>query len=46
MNDGSAPVTQPKTINIETRGAIDILTLDRPDQRNAVTPEMIADLTS
>jgi len=46
MNDGSAAVTQPKTITIETHGAIEILTLDRPDQRNAVTPEMIADLTS
>ena len=41
MNDGSAAVTQPKTITIETHGAIEILTLDRPDQRNAVTPDMI-----
>ena len=41
MNDGSAAVTQPKTITVETRGAIEILTLNRPDQLNAVTPDMI-----
>ena len=36
---------QPDTIALETRGAIDILTLNRPAQRNAVTPEMIEELT-
>jgi len=45
MSDGSAAVTQPKTITIETRGEIEILTLNRPAQRNAVTPDMIAELT-
>ena len=38
-------MTQPNTITLETRGAIEILTLNRPDQRNAVTPDMITDLT-
>ena len=38
-------MTQPTTITAETRGAIDILTLNRPAQRNAVTPEMIEELT-
>jgi enoyl-CoA hydratase/carnithine racemase len=37
-------VTQPTTITIETRGAIDILALNRPARRNAVSPEMIAEL--
>jgi enoyl-CoA hydratase/carnithine racemase len=41
---GRSPVTQPKTITIETHGAIDILALDRPARRNAVSPEMIAEL--
>jgi enoyl-CoA hydratase/carnithine racemase len=45
MNHGSSPVTQPNTITLETRGAIDILTLNRPAQRNAVSPDMIAELT-
>jgi enoyl-CoA hydratase/carnithine racemase len=39
-------VTPPNTITIETRGAVDILTLNRPAQRNTVSPEMIAELTS
>jgi enoyl-CoA hydratase/carnithine racemase len=38
-------VTEPNTITIETRGAIEILTLSRPDQLNAVTPDMIGELT-
>jgi enoyl-CoA hydratase/carnithine racemase len=38
-------MTQPNTITVETRGAIDILTLNRPAQLNAVTPEMIGELT-
>jgi len=46
MNDGSANVTQPNTITIESRGAIDILTLNRPAQLNAVSPDMIAELTA
>jgi enoyl-CoA hydratase/carnithine racemase len=37
-------VTQPTTITIETHGAIDILALNRPARRNAVSPEMIAEL--
>ena len=36
---------QPSTITVETQGAIDILTLDRPSQLNAVSPDMIAELT-
>ncbi len=38
-------MTRPNTIAVETRGAIDILTLNRPAQLNAVTPEMIEELT-
>ena len=38
-------MAQPNTINVETRGAIEILTLDRPAQLNAVSPDMIAELT-
>ena len=38
-------MTQPDTIALETRGAIEILTLNRPAQLNAVTPEMIGELT-
>jgi enoyl-CoA hydratase/carnithine racemase len=38
-------MTQPNTITVETRGAIEILTLNRPTQLNAVTPEMIRELT-
>ena len=34
-------MTEPNTISIETRDAIEILTLNRPAQLNAVTPEMI-----
>src|SRR5437868_5434210 len=45
MNDGRAPVTQLNTTTLETRGAIEILTLNRPDQLNAVTPDMIGELT-
>src|SRR6516164_5510185 len=44
MSYRSAPVTQPNTITIETRGAIEILTLNRPRELNAVTPEMIGEL--
>jgi enoyl-CoA hydratase/carnithine racemase len=36
---------QPSTITVETQGAIDVLTLDRPAQLNAVCPEMISELT-
>ena len=39
-------MTQPNTITIETNGAIDILTLNRPAELNAVSPDMIADLTA
>jgi enoyl-CoA hydratase/carnithine racemase len=46
MNDGRASVTQPNTITLETRGAIEILTLNRPGQLNAVTPDMIGELTA
>ncbi len=46
INDnGSAPVTDPTTITVETRGPIDILTLNRPAELNAVSPGMIAELT-
>lgn len=45
MNDGSTSVTDPTTITIESRGAIEIVTLNRPEKLNAVTPEMIKDLT-
>jgi enoyl-CoA hydratase/carnithine racemase len=38
-------VTQPNTITIETRSEIEILTLNRPAKLNAVTPEMIGELT-
>lgn len=38
-------MTQLNTITIETRGAIDILALNRPAQRNTVSPDMIAELT-
>lgn len=31
-------MTQPSTITVESRGAIDILTLNRPAQLNAVSP--------
>jgi enoyl-CoA hydratase/carnithine racemase len=34
-----------KTIAIETRDAIDIVSLNRPDALNSVTPEMIDELT-
>lgn len=46
MNDGRAIVTQPNTITVETQGAVEILTLNRPAQLNAVSPDMIAELTS
>jgi enoyl-CoA hydratase/carnithine racemase len=36
---------QLSTITVEAQGAIDILTLDRPAQLNAVSPDMIAELT-
>jgi enoyl-CoA hydratase/carnithine racemase len=38
-------MNEPSTITVETGGAIDIVSLNRPDQLNAVTPEMIAELT-
>ena len=34
------------TITIEERPGIDIVSLDRPESLNAVTPTMIAELTS
>lgn len=39
-------MTQPTTIAVEPRGAIDILSLNRPDQLNAVSPDMISELTA
>jgi enoyl-CoA hydratase/carnithine racemase len=39
------PVDRPNTITTESRGTIDILTLNRPDQLNAVSPGMIDELT-
>jgi enoyl-CoA hydratase/carnithine racemase len=39
-------MTEPKTITVETRGAIEILSLNRPVELNAVSPEMIGELTS
>src|SRR5712692_990321 len=45
MNDGRTPVSHPNTVTRETRGAIEILTLNRPDQLNADTPDMIGELT-
>ncbi len=36
---------EPNTITIEGRGAIEILTLNHPDQLNAVSPDMIGELT-
>ncbi|MGN1287398.1 MAG: enoyl-CoA hydratase/isomerase family protein [Bradyrhizobium sp.] len=39
-------MTQPNAITIETSGAIDILTLNRPAELNAVSPDMIAELTA
>jgi enoyl-CoA hydratase/carnithine racemase len=36
---------QFKTLTVENRGAIEILSLDRPDALNAVTPEMIEEAT-
>jgi len=38
-------MTQANTIAMERRGAIEILTLNRPARLNAVTPEMIEELT-
>ena len=38
-------MTQLDTVTVETRDAIEILTLNRPDQLNAVTPDMIKELT-
>jgi enoyl-CoA hydratase/carnithine racemase len=38
-------MTQPNTIAMESRGAIEIVTLNRPARLNAVTPEMIEELT-
>lgn len=38
-------MTEPTTITVETRGQIDILTLNRPAELNAVSPGMIAELT-
>ena len=45
MNDGRTTVAAPNSISVETRGAIEILTLNRPTQLNAVSPDMIAELT-
>ncbi|MBR0752067.1 enoyl-CoA hydratase/isomerase family protein [Bradyrhizobium jicamae] len=39
-------MTQTTTITIESKGAIDILTLNRPAELNAVSPDMIAELTA
>lgn len=39
-------MAQNNTITIETKGAIDILTLNRPTELNAVSPGMIAELTA
>lgn len=39
-------MTKPSTIIVETRGAIEILTLNRPAELNAVSPDMIAELTA
>jgi enoyl-CoA hydratase/carnithine racemase len=36
---------QPSTITVETQGAIDVLSLNRPSQLNAVSPDMISELT-
>ncbi|MBN1664941.1 MAG: enoyl-CoA hydratase/isomerase family protein [Deltaproteobacteria bacterium] len=36
-------MTEP-TINFEQRGAIGIITLNRPEQRNAITAQMVAEL--
>ena len=44
-NDGGTPVRQSKTITLETRGAIEILSLNRPAELNAVSPDMIGELT-
>lgn len=38
-------MTQPTTITVESRGAIDILSLNRPAKLNAVSPDMIGELT-
>ena len=38
-------MAEPNTISAETRGAIEILTLNRAAQLNAVSPGMIAELT-
>nr|WP_249158125.1 enoyl-CoA hydratase/isomerase family protein [Bradyrhizobium jicamae] len=46
LTDRSAAVTQTTTITIESKGAIDILTLNRPAELNAVSPDMIAELTA
>src|SRR5215471_13035059 len=46
MNEGRTEVAQPNSISVETQGAIEILTLNRPAQLNAVSPDMIAALTS
>jgi enoyl-CoA hydratase/carnithine racemase len=35
-------VTQPNTITVETQGAIELVTLNRSAQLNAVSPDMIA----
>src|SRR5450830_1038530 len=39
-------MTQPTTITVESRGAIEILSLNRPDKLNAVSPDMIRELTA
>ena len=44
MNEVAA--TKYTTITIEERRGIDIVSLDRPESLNAVTPTMIAELTS
>jgi len=38
-------MTQANTIAMERRGAIEILTLNRPAEFNAILPGMMAELT-
>src|SRR5215475_4225581 len=45
LADGARAMSEPSTITVETSGAIEIVSLNRPAQLNAVTPEMIAEVT-